>query len=412
MAAAAVPSGHAGAAQGEAKPYTLFMGADVSVGINDGVYPVRDVSGSSLVATKDGKPVVVSTKDGAVNLKITPGLRMTVVSATIANLKAEPTYSPGSDPYTKFTRQTNQAASDYAQSQFAANYANALMIRTNALASDVTGPGGVPLVAGLAPTGGSVAANGPGAAAFASSAVAYAQTSLNDVTQISTAANAAAQSAPAMVYGAGTQPDAEMFDAMDVTFKVSAAKPLEHPYVVLIGKYREKGSPTGTLRTWVYAEALNRIDSNAAKVKIFRGGFPPGFVMKNLQVHLYDEGREVATSVASNRVELTRDEAFEYVKMEYVGSHKGDTLPAVPAMGRLPADLPSRLAGGQYGQTIYVKVTKDGLAAEAFADETCSRRVNDPYLDSLLRQILFKPALENGLPVAGVAKVRLSQLAL
>jgi len=76
-----------------------------------------------------------------------------------------------------------------------------------------------------------------------------------------------------------------------------------------------------------------------------------------------NRGEEVATNIAADRVELTRDEAFEYVKMEYEGAHKKDTLPAVPAMGKLPADLPARLAGGQYRATYYYNV---GLQKELF----------------------------------------------
>jgi hypothetical protein len=415
IAAAMAAAASAGAAtapmQGEPKAYTLFMGADVSVSVRNEVCPVCDVSGSAFVVKEGGQPVVVSPGDGSVALKITPGLKITESSAVISGLKAEASYSPGSDPYTKFTKQTNQAASDYAQSQFAANYGNALMIMANSQASNAVGPGGAPLVAGQSPSAGaSGGANGSLAALTAASRVAYAQTSLNDVSQISNSANAAAQSAPGPVYGSGTHPDAEMFDAISVSFEVSAAKPLEHPYVMLIGKYRERSGPAGALRTWVYAEALGRIDSKTSKVRIYRGGFPPGFEMRAFQVHLYNDGQEVATNVAANRVELTRDEAFEYVKMEYIGSHKGATLPAVPAMGRLPADLHSRLAGGQYVQAIFVRVSKDGVAAEAFSDEACTRRLDDPYLDSVVRQILFKPALEDGKPVAGVAKLMLGQL--
>jgi hypothetical protein len=134
--------------------------------------------------------------------------------------------------------------------------------------------------------------------------------------------------------------------------------------------------------------------------------------MKELQVHLYNGGKEVATNIAAKRVPLTRDEAFEYVKMDYLSSHMGTTLPAVPAMGKLPADLPSRLAQGQFRQVFYVKVSKDGIGAHAYLDEACSRPVEDPYIATLLKDIRFEPALENGEPVDGVAILKLGQLAM
>jgi hypothetical protein len=373
------------------KPYTLFMGADVAVGMNSGVYPVWDVNGSSWVVKMKGGPVVVSTKAGSFDLKITPGLKLTEVSASLADLKAEPTYSPGSDPYAKFTQQTNQAASDAAESQFATNAANAQMSGAIALGMEH-------------------APSGPGASAStlgASQAAAMA-TATNAVTQ----ANITQGATPGYAVGPNTVFDTDRFDAMEVKFEVSAPRPLDHPYVVLIAHYRERNAPAAAYRSWICAEALNRIDSKETKVRILRGGLPVGFVMKDLQVHLYNDGQEVATNLSSKRVPLTREDAFEYVKMDYLSAHPSATLPAAPAMGKLPADLPSRLAQGQFGDALYVKVSKNGLASDAYLDEACSRRVDDPYVEALLKDIRFEPALQNGKPVDGVAKLKLGQLVM
>src|SRR5580700_4699230 len=73
--------------QADSKPYTVFMGADVAVGVKSDIYPVWDVKGSSWVVKMNGRPVVVSTKEGAFDLKITPGLKLTEVSAILANYK-------------------------------------------------------------------------------------------------------------------------------------------------------------------------------------------------------------------------------------------------------------------------------------------------------------------------------------
>jgi hypothetical protein len=127
-------------------------------------------------------------------------------------------------------------------------------------------------------------------------------------------------------------------------------------------------------------------------------------------VHLYNKGQEIATNVSSNRAELTREEAFEYVKMEYLGAHRGDTRSAEPAMGKLPEDLPSRLAEGKYGETYYVKVSKDGRADEAYQDAACTKKIDDPYLEQVVRSIRFNPALKKGNPVEGVASLKLGQL--
>ncbi|HEY1791330.1 MAG TPA: hypothetical protein VGG34_00315 [Opitutaceae bacterium] len=162
----------------------------------------------------------------------------------------------------------------------------------------------------------------------------------------------------------------------------------------------------------VYAKSLDPIDEHLIHVHFVEEGFPFGYQAVDFQLHLYDRGEEIATNVAADRVELTRDEAFEYVRMEYIGSHPKDTLPAVPAMGKLPADLREKLAEGMYAKPIYVRVSTDGLADEAYSDAACTRRIDDAYLDSVVKRIRFKPALMDGKPVAGSADLTLANLTI
>jgi hypothetical protein len=199
-------------------------------------------------------------------------------------------------------------------------------------------------------------------------------------------------------------------DAMDVEFEISSERPLQKPYVVTMTRFHPKGSKPGTVQNLVYARELGMIESHPTNVHFVESGFPYDFELIDFQLHVYNRGQEVATTVSSKRVELTRDEAFEYVKMEYMGSHKGATLPAAPAMGKLPADLPKRLAEGEFRETFFVKVSKDGLADEPFVDETCSKRIEDAYLENVVRCIRFNPALAQGKPVEGVASLNLRQL--
>ena len=141
-----------------------------------------------------------------------------------------------------------------------------------------------------------------------------------------------------------------------------------------------------------------------------QGGFPLGFVMDDFKVHLFDRGQELATNVADKRVPLTRDEAFLYLKIDYVSSHKEATLPPTAAMGKLPADLRSRLTSAQFAHTFFVKVSKDGLPGEVFLDEACAQKADDSYLLSVIRDIRFNPALDKGRAVDGVARLNFDSL--
>ena len=106
---------------------------------------------------------------------------------------------------------------------------------------------------------------------------------------------------------------------------------------------------------------------------------------------------------------LTRDQAFMLMTFDYVGSHKGATLPAAPALWTFTKDTRSRLPESLLGRTLYVKVSKDGNAGASFLDANCTRKIEEPGLDSALQEIHFNPALANGTPVDGVAEIKLGQ---
>jgi hypothetical protein len=383
------------------KTQTLFMGADVTVGTDKALHPVKDVIGGSWVIDVKGQPTVLSTKHGPINMKVTPALKLTEISASIVDFKNENAYSFGNDPSTRLTRAMSSSASLNNDSQAATNQARFALIQAQNQASYITGTNNndTAKMAAAGEIGGGYMGAIDGAT-NANSTTVQLQAALNQTA-------VGAGSGNEMVGDRGTTLG---YDAVDVTFKVSSAHRLNNPYVVTVARLRDKGAQAGYVRSLVYAKSIDPIDSQQVTVHFTEEGYPPGFEMIDFKMHLYDRGEEVATNLASNRVELTRDEAFEYVKMEYIGAHKGDTLAAEPAMGRLPQDFPARLAEGKYAETIYVRVSKDGLATEAYSDRACTKRVGDPYLDSVVAQIRFKPALDVGRPVDGTASVRLDQL--
>jgi hypothetical protein len=319
--------------------------------------------------------------EGPVSLRVEHSLKLTEASAAIAELKGERAYTPGNDP---------QRIYGAKQAAFA-GYSPDIMHLSQAIVSAASGP----------------TSGAPGTAQH------------NPVTspeQLSY--NAAPQSGQDLnssdFYARKMQDELAkgLFDAVEISFEVSAEKPLNSPYVVVIAQYREHNTPPGASHHWIYAKALEPVDSKPRRVRFVQGGFPQGFQLEKFQVHLYDRGQELATNVAGKRVPLTRDEAFQYVLINYVSSHKGASLPATPAMGKLPADLRTRLGREQLTQFFYVKVSKDGLPVDAYVDESCSHKVEDPYLQSVIRDIRFHPALDKGRPVEGIALLKFGDLRL
>lgn len=378
------------AAAPQPKTHTLFMGADFDVEQHENYYRVVDVSGTAFVVKVKGEPVRIPTENEKLNLRVQQSLKLTTAFATIGDLKSDRAYTPATDPGRKWANRGSMPNIDQAQGQMV--QAQGLQNYVQAQANG--NPSGFSRAA--------FAAEVPALTAAANSATAN--------------FNSASVEARGDMYNRG-QLTAEMqaelakglFDAVEVTFDVSSATPLQEPYVIFVAQYHDPGDARNTAHNWIYARALDPIDAVPHKVHILQGGFPAGFELEKLQVHLYNRGRELATNVADKRVPLTYEEAFTYLTIEYLGTHKGASLPATPALARVTDETRSRL-GEQFTRTYYVKVSKDGRPQEAYLDESCSQKVDDPYLTSVIDDIRFNPALEKGQPVAGVARLRLDAL--
>ncbi len=371
----------------EAKPFTLFMGADIAVEWNAKLYPVLYVTGSSFVIQAEGKLVKVPTDFGRSKFRIESALRLKETSAVVTDLKNERTYTLGNDPTVRFQRGLADSQLLYADSQGALEQANSGFtfgdITSSAIIyAIITGP---------------YKNYPPSEKTLSNRRVAQAYR-----TRLAGDPGSTFHESGSPLEGEG------MFDAVEVSFEVASPLTLKHPYVVMTARYRGSDDKPGMVHNWVYARELPVIGREARKVEFTQGGFPPGFTMEEFQFHLYNQGQEIATSVAPKRLELTRDEAFQYITVEYISSHAGETLPVGPAVGRLPAHFSTRVAEGQLQRTYFVKVTKDGVIRGLFADEACAQRIDDPYLDSVINELRFVPALDRGRPVDGVTAIKLT----
>jgi hypothetical protein len=413
------------------KTHTLFMGADIAISFDHDTYGVQDVFGSNWVVEINGHRKEISAKQAPMNLKITPTLKLTESSAIIVGYRKVPAYSYENDPSVRLTKSMTKSASMSADLQAVAENAqyrldtaasnnmsgaslfvgaddqfssNAMQLTAQYSYSDLhsnkVDSAGYPVAAGTAPT-----------ATSNTTGFGKGETSDKFMAEGLAQQNVAIAGRQAENGGEPAGRIATMgLDAMDIEFDIRSAKPLNDPYVVTMAKFHPGGAKPGVVQNLVYAESLHPIDEHLSHVHFVEPGFPFNYELIDFQLHIYDRGQEIATNIAANRVELTREEAFEYVKMEYLGAHMKDTLPASPAMGRLPGDLHALLAAGAYAQAFYVRVSPDGLADAAYSDPACTRRIDDAYLDSVVKRIRFKPALDKGKPVDGVATIRLGQL--
>ena len=369
----------------EPKTHTLFMGADISVEYNKTMYRVQSVVEGAVVINVGGKEVQVAADWSKVKLKVDRALKLTGTAASVLNLKGERAYTPGNDPWENYQKGLVKAELLHGESAFAQRVAQdaRLSVELENVSQD---PMGI------------------GSAAHAKN--------LSKAIGKENAARSAGIGQGESTQHMGLEVEGqESFDAMRITFEISAETALNAPYVVILGQYHEKHDKPGTVANWFYAQPIPAITSDVRKVKILAGGLPPGFEIDSYQVHLYNLGREIATDVAPKRVALTREEAHTYARMEYFGSNKKASLPAKPFMGRPSKEARARLTPEQFDQPYYVKVTKEGLPIASFLDTNCSRPV-DETVGSLIANVRFYPALEQGKAVEGVSELKLNQLVL
>ncbi len=380
------------AAPAEPKPYTLYLGADLDIQQDKGFFRVQDVLGDSLVATVNGKVRSIPTTGGPVNLRVQRQLKLDGTTVTISDLKTERAYSPANDPWRKWANRGTMADTGAAEAQYASAESN-LNSAASRAANPALGAYSQSMFAAQIPT-----------------LQAAATAAANNLNQAGLDAGGDLYNAGLIARQTQEEVAKQLFDAMEVDFTVSAPGPLANPYVVLLAQYHDPDEPQGTLHNWIYAQALDTLNERPRRIHILKGGFPPGFVLEKMSVHLYTRGREVATNVAEKRLELTRDEAFQYTVIDYLANHRDSTLPPALALARPPPDLPARLRQGEFAPTCYVKVDKDGLPGEAFTDAACHHRAENPYLQAVIGDLRFTPALLKGKPVAAVALVDLTEL--
>ena len=367
--------------------YTLFMGADIALERGKSFHRVEDVTGSYFKIRVDGKEEMIPTRNGTARMRIDNSLKLAGSPIALGNLNAERSYTPARDPREKFDR----LAASSAGASAAADLSNFQMNQAELnLSATLANPYST-------------------------------QQQIADATyQRDTAVQSQYQSALSIgsdINSAGyhaQQLEAELaeenFDAIKVTMEVSSPVRIEDPYLLVIARIHERDEKPGVFRNWIFAQKLDPFDSTPQKIFINQGGLPVGYSLEDYQVRLYSRGRELPTSVSPNSVGLSRDEARQYVLIEHLAANKDATMPALPVFGQAPADLKARLAAGEFARPYFVKVDADGNALGTFTDEKCTDAAADPYVSEFVGSVLFVPALENGKPVSGVARLQFGAL--
>jgi len=391
----------------EPKSHVLFMGADLSVQREKKFYRVENVVGSEFMIRVNKKEVFIPTRLRSTEIKVGHDLKLTGAVVQLDGWQSGPGYTPANDPNLKFQRESGAAGGAAAVQDLAyGKMVSAELSNSFAQAAVIAAGDGDPF---------RQASGDPGSeGALAAAARAYANLEVSRA-QLDGSSQMMMQDR----YNTGTHADTlakELaegnYDAVEASFKISSPIELNDPYMVLMFKILERDAKPGSEGMLIYAKTLDPITTKPHYIRVREGGLPRGFKFVECQIHIYNRGREVATNVSPKRVDLTRDEARQYILMEHLGANKGVTVPAMPTAGGLRPGDRERLTNEQLIRTSYVKVSPEGTLVAAFADEACTIQLDDGSMTAVLGEVFYKPALVNGKPVEGVARVRLSDQSL
>jgi hypothetical protein len=348
----------------EGRDYSRFVGLNLLIQQGNAYDPLIGIANGSAIirANKEIRQVPFRDVKG---YRIDRGLVIRTRRATLANLTAERVYTPANDPRTKWsssqTAMLNQRSEDagIAEMQY-------LMDPNPKLAEGTL----------------NAALNSEG---------------YSDLQQDGTAQDKIQQ-----------ELDKQLFDAVQVEFEVSSPKPIPRPYVIIITEFRESVNSTETDNA-IYMKELDPINSAPYKVTIVQGGLTPGYQLVGYEVHLFDNGYEVATNVVKDRVDLTRTEVFAYLTREYLSSHKGATLPPVSMGAAANARVRKGIDAEELNRRFEIAVGSDGTVSGCLPSDSSSGAVPGNVM-SYLQGLHFYPALANGVPVDGKVEASLADL--
>ncbi|RKX32740.1 MAG: hypothetical protein DRP71_11580 [Verrucomicrobia bacterium] len=186
------------------------------------------------------------------------------------------------------------------------------------------------------------------------------------------------------------------FDALEVTLELASRDSIIDPYLVLVTDFRDPAVPDQFFRKF-RVRVLDGISREPVSIQLLQGGFPVGFEVDEFNIYLYSGGREIPTTLSDKQVALTADEAFQYLILEYLIGHKGETLVPRPMWVGMPFEVKEQIRGLETNPEVNLILDAKGRVV----DLTIRGGELGPDIIAAFRAFRFYPALETGKSVEG-----------
>lgn len=191
-------------------------------------------------------------------------------------------------------------------------------------------------------------------------------------------------------------------DRFTLQFNVASHQPIANAFVILNTEYTAPGHQELFRR--VLAQRIGRIGAQPRTVTVYEADFPTGFHVKDYTISLYSEGQEIATNLSPKRIDLTSAQAYQYVLADYLATHKGETSPPAAVLMAPRSVLLSFDHEEELSRPVYVLVNAEGHVQTVSSDPSGQGEVSS-IVRSALQYFQFIPALQQGVPVSGRARL-------
>ena len=188
-------------------------------------------------------------------------------------------------------------------------------------------------------------------------------------------------------------------DALIIKTSISSPHAVADAYVVGIVRIKTREDGPSDV---VFFQEIGSLGPTAKKLHIRKDNMPTGFELVDIDLHVYREGQELVSNQSPKQFALTRDEALEYLALERVSGNRGMTLPAKPAWSLAPSALLASERPGDFDFPLTVHVDAKGHVIKI--DETS---IVPGQIGEIINDLMFMPAIENGVAVSSQAQVNL-----
>ena len=185
-------------------------------------------------------------------------------------------------------------------------------------------------------------------------------------------------------------------DVMELSFQLSSPLSVADAYVVVMGAIRQ-GDEHGVV---TFHQPVGSIGPEPRKIKIRKTGFQPGFTIEEVKLHVYTHGKELATNLSERAVEMTREQAREFLLLSHIADHPVESVSSTPVWTLAPTALLAAKSAREFDYPLIATVDADGSLLSIHESESDARA----FLTEIEETADLRTRTTPGLPTGSLAQ--------